>query len=95
MDKTDVMEAVLMWVLGMCYNYNEEMGIFAVFRTSYDSMPSACPSEVRQCTLWVEDCQNKTWRYLNGKQELDASCSDFQCHIAIKAKQIFGKHFKE
>jgi hypothetical protein len=94
MDKSEVMGAVLTWVLGMCYIHNEETKTFAVFRTFYDDVHQLVLEGAR-CALWVQDCQEKVWKYVNGRQiMLDASCSDFQRNLAIRADHIFREHFK-
>lgn len=92
MAKSEVIKAIYMWVLGMCYEYNQKMQIFSNFQTYYDYKE---PGFANSCALWVQDCQNKVWHYVNGRQQvLDASCSDFQCTIAIKADQIFKNLLK-
>lgn len=95
MDKSEVMQAVLIWVLGMCYKHNQETGTFIVFKTFYDEIQPVSNSDGKQCAIWVRDCQEKVWQYINGRQiMLDAACSDFQCTIAIKADHIFREYLK-
>jgi hypothetical protein len=40
---------------------------------------------------YFRDTLNKTWGYLKGTQETDASCSDFQCIILSEAARVFGR----
>lgn len=90
MDKSEVMDAIFIWVLGMCFEYNQRMQLFSEFKTYHNK---EYPGFDNPCALWVQDCQTKVWRYVSNQQKtLDASYSDFQCIISSKADRIFKVH---
>lgn len=80
MHRDDLMLHTLRWVFGYCYMWNQQADQFA---------PSS-----REFTHFVHRVHTVVWRYLHGKQTLDASCSDLECTAAHEARALFRDFVK-
>jgi hypothetical protein len=83
MNRHDAIEFTLQWVWGVCILWNQHMNAFSDLNH-------------QEFQSFVHRTHNVVWRYLNGRQALDGSCSDFECDTALKARRLFGdKVFKD
>ena len=76
MRRDDLLNHTLRWVFGYCWCYN-------MAHQQFDA-------NSHQFHDWMHRVHNTIWRYLHGKQTLDASCSDLECTMALEARALFG-----
>lgn len=81
MQRDDLLNHTLRWVFGYCYMWNRQAQQFAPGSREFDE--------------YVYRVHTKVWRYLNGQQTLDASCSDLVCTMALEARALFREFIKE
>ena len=77
MHRFDLIKHTLYWVWGACILWNQTAKQF----NNTDS---------QEFQEFVHRCHNVVWGYLRERQVLDSTCSDFECHLALDAKTLFG-----
>lgn len=75
MHRDDLLTNTLRWVFGYCLLWNQQVKQF--------------DANSQEFTDFVHHTHHKVWRYLNGQQSLDASCSDLVCTAALEAQALF------
>lgn len=79
MHKDDVIAAMFAWVLGMCFEHNQKMGIFPTFEANNGS----------QCASWVYACHEAAHAAVFRNAHPGGSHSDFECELMLKARRLF------
>ena len=80
MHRDDLVNITLQWVWGACIMWNMDAKQF--------------DSNSTQMQEFIHRTHSVVWRYLTRRENLDGSCSDLECDLALKAAQAFGQHFK-
>jgi hypothetical protein len=80
MHTSDLMTHTMAYVFGQCMLWNQHAKQF-----NGDWNDQAFLS-------FAHRTHNVCWRYLNGQQTLDGTCSDFECDVAIKCRAVFKSH---
>lgn len=76
---SDLIGHMLAWTWGQCILWNQHTNQFSDVNG-------------REFQQFVHRTNNICWRYTNGMQTLDGSCSDLECDLAMKARSVFGVH---
>lgn len=86
MNRDDLMSATLAWIFGELYQICAPGGPY-FSQLSTDNRFD--PEKFHDFCLRTH---NVVWRYLQGSKELDGTCSDMECTMALKAKRVFHEH---
>lgn len=75
----NLMTHTLAYVYGRCMLWNMEAKQFADLNS-------------QEFLSFAHRTHNVCWRYLHSRQNLDGSCSDFECTVALDARSLFHHH---
>ena len=77
----------LRWTWGACVLWNQLANQFARDSNELVQFARIDSSEFQD---FVHRTHSVIYRYLQGQQTLNGSCSDLECTLALEAKELFG-----